>query len=531
MKWNANLLGTTSGRASKTLTNSKIFVSGLNDFWKESGLTLWNESTQASFHDFCMDRKIINSKVISETKKAKNARQKTSNIEQLGLVDKDRKITKLGNILISNNKAKLDEFPSISVEQSALLFSLLNHKVNGNYIQRNFIEEISETGSISSEIYALKYLISNNLTKEELAELVTKNLPIKNFEDFHNLIHHQNGEEFNKFYYDVFKKITTENLEPREVLQFIKQKKTMFFRELATELFDNVKIKKNSEIKYKVDTDEKSIAIIFLEMKKKVLIKEYIDQFRRNAEATGLFSYFNGFFFIDKNFSQLINKFKINKINDIYSFDDIFMNSINEFKFNGQKAIKEYVLEERSMSFEKFLDNDLTIEVLISFLENMCKKDYSKIDSFFSFSSNNHTYAEFLVAVAFHYLTGRSNNFISSWNGSLSLDNNPLNHAPGGVPDSAFDFQEQTIVVETTIQTSLQQTTNEISPISKHLREQKTANPKFAILFALKIFSETEIQMEIQRNSGYIMFPSTFEFILSYIKINRSIDLEVFKNV
>lgn len=96
-------LGTTSFRMANFHRKVEEQLIILHDFWKSSNnanLT-WDVNTQKSYYDFAYGRGFITGDLAGDdASKAKTARQKTSGLVDIGLIDDNRHLTSVGNSLL-----------------------------------------------------------------------------------------------------------------------------------------------------------------------------------------------------------------------------------------------------------------------------------------------------------------------------------------------------------------------------------------------------------------------------------------------
>ena len=95
------VVGTTSFRNAKLNLKIEQQLSILDNFHKtisKKDKWTWNKDLQEKYYNFMKDAKFING---DAKRKDKDARQKTSSLESIGLITKDREITEVGYELLS----------------------------------------------------------------------------------------------------------------------------------------------------------------------------------------------------------------------------------------------------------------------------------------------------------------------------------------------------------------------------------------------------------------------------------------------
>lgn len=101
-------LGTTSFRAK--VFNAKIEwqLKLLTTFWAlpENTAKNWDNHTQAIYYDFLKEQGFLDGIITDKSKKAKDARQKTSGLRDIGLIYETRRLTPVGESLLRFSEAK-----------------------------------------------------------------------------------------------------------------------------------------------------------------------------------------------------------------------------------------------------------------------------------------------------------------------------------------------------------------------------------------------------------------------------------------
>lgn len=104
--WN---LGTTSFRMKNFHRKIEEQLSLLDSFWKASNnmLLKWNPETQRKYYNFLYNNNFLNGNIQNDPdKQSKTARQKTSGLIELGLIEENRRLTPVGQKLLEIVKSK-----------------------------------------------------------------------------------------------------------------------------------------------------------------------------------------------------------------------------------------------------------------------------------------------------------------------------------------------------------------------------------------------------------------------------------------
>lgn len=101
-------IGTTSFRMADFHRKVEDLISLLDLFWQipENQNLIWQPDTQAKFYDFLYVQHFLDGNIQNNpAKKAKTARQKTSGLVEIGLVEENRKLTSVGKKLLQIAKS------------------------------------------------------------------------------------------------------------------------------------------------------------------------------------------------------------------------------------------------------------------------------------------------------------------------------------------------------------------------------------------------------------------------------------------
>lgn len=127
-------MGTTSFRTKNFNRTIEKQLELLNEFWKIHKNTLWssNVDLQSKYYDFMKENNFIVGDAIN---KSKDAREKTSGLADIGLIDDDRKLTEVGKKLLeisSSGNFETDNFLNIDKDAFIYLKQLLKMSSNVN---------------------------------------------------------------------------------------------------------------------------------------------------------------------------------------------------------------------------------------------------------------------------------------------------------------------------------------------------------------------------------------------------------------
>lgn len=167
-------LGTTSFRRKELNREIENQLKLLIEFWSlpENANKSWvgDRKTQKDYYDFMLSKGFVSG---DAPNKDKDAREKTSGLVDLGLVNEDRRITSVGKALldivesndfVSNNLLGLSADSYIYFKQSLKM----SFKVNDNYVRPFlvFMNAFCELGTLSNEEFGVLSLVINEEKKD-----------------------------------------------------------------------------------------------------------------------------------------------------------------------------------------------------------------------------------------------------------------------------------------------------------------------------------------------------------------------------
>lgn len=195
---------------------------------------------------------------------------------------------------------------------------------------------------------------------------------------------------------------------------------------------------------------------------------------------------------------------------DLLNIDDLLLqtpslDSISrelKDKYNIQletrQDIELHIKNEKINKLEKLIDTKFDNETIIKLLGYFYERGDSdkKIKAEITDNANIPTLFEYVLAIAWHKINGRSGNLLEAMNLSLDIDMLPKSHATGGQADLIFKYEANDIIpqhqllLEATLSDSTAQRRMELEPVSRHLwhvmKESNNQND-YAILVSTNI--------------------------------------------
>ncbi|MDQ2234563.1 AlwI family type II restriction endonuclease [Ligilactobacillus animalis] len=272
-----------------------------------------------------------------------------------------------------------------------------------------------------------------------------------------------------------------------------KLKRAFGFGKSVFKKADNVNdfLKKNEGSRL-LSEDDTFIYEWFVFSKKYDLVKEYGDMTKRTLNLSGLFDFRNGLvnatsreifkiIFTNMRFSGE-DKYSDYEKNLNYFFyqESTITTILNLDKDEKIQAIKELlnvtdysqiqnaVASQKEKKFREFISEVFPRKKIMELLPLFSKRDDKKIKSAVSESATVPTIYEYIVAIAWFYISKEDFSITQSLN--LTLDGNmlPLSHAAGGAGDIVINYENLTLMLEVTLMNKQAQKRGEWEPVLRH---------------------------------------------------------------
>ncbi|ESV55019.1 restriction endonuclease AlwI [Streptococcus agalactiae LMG 14747] len=260
---------------------------------------------------------------------------------------------------------------------------------------------------------------------------------------------------------------------------FIKAKNVQEFLELN---FDNILLWE----------DNSQIYNQFVLSKKDDIVREYRDMTKRTFNLSGLFDFSNGLvnatnknifsiIFADMPFSgeerySLYEQdlsysfYQEVSISEILNLDrNQVLSSIKEnLGVTDSSQIESVVATQKEYKFRQFISSEFPREKVIALLPLFSTRTDNEIKAQVSEAATVPTIYEYIVAIAWFYIS--SEEFFITKSLNLTLDGNmrPLSHAAGGTGDIVIHYKNLTLMLEVTLMNSQAQKRGEWEPVLRH---------------------------------------------------------------
>ncbi|WP_426355931.1 AlwI family type II restriction endonuclease [Mammaliicoccus sciuri] len=230
----------------------------------------------------------------------------------------------------------------------------------------------------------------------------------------------------------------------------------------------------------------------FLLSKKDDQVKEYRDMTKRTFNLSGLIDFSNGLVnaFNKEILSIIFNSMNLSGKEDILNYEegleytfyqDITITEILRYDKNTvlesikrllavdkRSQIASVVLSQKEDKFRNFIETTFPREKIIEILLLFSKRDDNRIKTEVSEFATVSTIYEYIVAIAWYYIS--SEQFFITKSLNLTLDGNmrPLSHAVGGAGDIVINYENLTLMLEVTLMNSQAQKRGEWEPVLRH---------------------------------------------------------------
>lgn len=465
--------------------------------------------------------------------KAKDARQKTSSLVDLGLVDNERRLTEIGEKLYKINYKKDYNFNNLfflrndaylyfkqllkirfdknkryyenfdinpfllliylilklnSISKKAFIYAFsLCQKFNDvlkleEFLKQNPDFDIYE--SLKSKIkekenynQALKYFLNNKKNLQTFEIILMDRKSKKNASIFLELFNELKTFEKSKNKFEKLKNIINKFGSSKLKSEFRKRLNLGSFKE-----FQQLKINKNDAFLF----------YFFHTSKWKVNLEDYYDLNKRFIELSEVIIFEDEKIYLDELVKlyfedKLNNKNDYDKLSLKINFDENYFNKKLKDKYptteiNLREHIKKMKLQIRKNRFDALIKNKFSNENLIKLLKKIKKREDKSILSYIGWDADAPTIFEYLIGVVFYKITKTIDlNFL---NMNLNASMLPIRFASGSKADIVFKLDKEDMIIEVTLTTNENQRRMELEPVIRHIGKYNFQKKSFGIFIA-----------------------------------------------
>lgn len=145
--------------------------------------------------------------------------------------------------------------------------------------------------------------------------------------------------------------------------------------------------------------------------------------------------------------------------------------------------VDNYIRLKEEQRFYKVIENKFQLETLIDILNRIENREDKKVKELVTDNANVPTIYEYIIGIAWYYISNKNFNLKDSLNMSLDADFLPKLHATGGMSDiiveytNCEDYNTHTLMLEVTLTNGTNQRRAEMEPVSRHLGNLKGERP------------------------------------------------------
>lgn len=252
---------------------------------------------------------------------------------------------------------------------------------------------------------------------------------------------------------------------------------------------DFEKFNQDSEL---LDSDNTKIYYQFVSSKKYDLVREYKDMTKRSFNLTGIFSFANNlvnlvkgdvlsilFENIDLSGAEEYSNYEMDLSSPFYhDLTTVKILDFEPFEVNilksrivdllGTTDIREAIQNQKELKFREVIAKDFPREKVQKILPLFTLRKDDEIQAQVTDLATIPTIFEYILAIAWFYLSDEDYSVVNSLN--LALDGNfkPLTHAAGGDGDIIIKYPQLTLMLEATLMKKNVQKRGELEPVIRH---------------------------------------------------------------
>lgn len=248
-------------------------------------------------------------------------------------------------------------------------------------------------------------------------------------------------------------------------------------------------------------TLNKTLYLQYLASTRYVSVQEYSDTFRRLLKASGIVSFNNGIaelmytnlwkkLFEDVDISQMIfgkcdpiksrqddqymssdfrKNIPISQIISIPNVHSIIIEIEKLYHINSSEEVKHRLLSQKDKEFKQFVKSNFPKEKVLNILALFADRtNDKKIKQMVKTDASVPTIYEYIVGLAWYYISDTDYNLYNSYNLSMNANFRPETHAAGGEGDIVIDYHDQILMLEVTLMNKQAQKRGEWEPVLRH---------------------------------------------------------------
>ena len=573
-------LGTTSFRTkdfNKTIEEQLLL---LDEFWKldENKDENWsgNKDLQTRYYDFMQSKDFVEG---NAGNKPKDAREKTSGLVDIGLIDDGRKLSNAGKALLkitSENDFSSDNQFQIAKDSYIYLKQLLKtyYNVDGHTVRpfMVLIHLLDEFDYLTLDEYT--YLLPLCIGQVETSEIIDgiSQLRCRNFIDnevTEELICeiglNRKSRQYDKPYFKLYQALhrvfvlnDIDNLisvyDATRDIKIGKWWRNYLFDTTSEKAISNHPVAHLKTTLFNEVEDENTFKIAFFKImhlfKAKATLSDYLDLNRRYIKTTDVVLFEDDtikFDIVPKHFFKsvaaklyqdaftsselLYEDCDMPEISEcLIVNDDTIVAGINEelgINVSDMQSARAALEDTRYQRLQHLIDTKFTDDKILSLLDCFETRNDDEIRSMVTDNADVPTIFEYVLGILWYKASERHGKILDYMKLSLDADLLPKTHAAGGEADIVYEYEateyypEHTLLLEATLADSTNQRRMEMEPVSRHLGMHliRTGNMNSYCVFATNYLNINVISDFRSRKTTPFYDPQDYSKSIAGMKI------------
>lgn len=507
-------IGTTSYRTDKFNMNIEMQLALLKEFRKipENKGKLWtgNNTFQTEYYEFLKNRGFVKG---DAPRPDKDAREKTSGLRDIGLLDDERNITEAGEELIKIAQSKdfsPDNLLEIPKDSYLYLKQLLktSNDVDGKNVRPFvvFLYVVSKVEYLTNDefTYLLPLCVDKETTDKIIDCILSSRSSDLNCEDI--VLSVLTGmENYQRALKMLQEEEVTEDLictvgmnrksarydKPYYDLYRILKKIVFSNEEAALELYEATRKLTNSKVggawrRYFFRSNARSVI-----KREGLAVLNTAPILRTTTEEKFKEEFFKIMHLLEFAFEKtevLTENVELEEIHPCLAIDteQLYqkLGRVLGKSVTDKEAARKVIKDERYARFNKLIDDKFDKDTIITLFGYFESRNDDEIRALVTDNADIPTIFEYILGIAWYVISDREGDVLDYMNLSLEADFLPKTHAGGGEADIVWKYEKSdwypkhTLLIEATLADGSNQRRMEMEPVSRHLGDYCLRNPE-----------------------------------------------------
>lgn len=507
-------IGTTSYRTDKFNMNIEMQLALLKEFRKipENKGKLWtgNNTFQTEYYEFLKNRGFVKG---DAPRPDKDAREKTSGLRDIGLLDDERNITEAGEELIKIAQSKdfsPDNLLEIPKDSYLYLKQLLktSNDVDGKNVRPFvvFLYVVSKVEYLTNDefTYLLPLCVDKETTDKIIDCILSSRSSDLNCEDI-VLSVLMGMENYQRALKMLQEEEVTEDLictvgmnrksarydKPYYDLYRILKKIVFSNEEAALELYEATRKLTNSKVggawrRYFFRSNARSVI-----KREGLAVLNTVPILRTTTEEKFKEEFFKIMHLLEIAFEKtevLTENVELEEIHPCLAIDteQLYqkLGRVLGKSVTDKEAARKVIKDERYARFNKLIDDKFDKDTLITLFGYFESRNDDEIRALVTDNADIPTIFEYILGIAWYVISDKEGDVLDYMNLSLEADFLPKTHAGGGEADIVWKYEKSdwypkhTLLIEATLADGSNQRRMEMEPVSRHLGDYCLRNPE-----------------------------------------------------